>query len=89
MTIRVIDTILQPALIQSMQAPQEDESRNHHEKRMVSIATLIVNLMKDTVIKIQKHQIRDLDANPRRLRMSETGFAFKKNIKAASRFKRD
>jgi hypothetical protein len=64
MSIRVIDTILRPELIKSLQAPEEDESKSQHEKRMVSVATLIVNLMKDTIIKIQKHQIRELDANP-------------------------
>ncbi len=81
MSMKVTDTLLPPALIQSLRVPEEDESRGHHEKRMVSVATLIVNLMKETVFKIQKHQIRALDANPGDLGCQKRALLLRKILK--------
>lgn len=79
--MKVTDTLLPPALIKSLQAPEEDESRGDHEKRMVAVATLIVNLMKQTVFHIQKHQIRALDANPGDLGCQKRALHLRKILK--------
>lgn len=61
---RVIDTLLPPELVQCIQAPRDNETSSQHEERMVSIAMMIVKLLKETVLSVEKRCIKDLDANP-------------------------
>jgi hypothetical protein len=62
--ISVASALLPPLLlIELLQTPVE-ESPQVTEKKMLSVATLIVKLMRGTLLSIGRHNIRELDANP-------------------------
>lgn len=63
--LRVVDALLPTDLVQSIQpSPLHEMSPSHREKCMVSVAMLVVKLIMETALSINKNQIKDLDANP-------------------------
>jgi hypothetical protein len=61
--INVTSALLPPLLLERLQSP-EGRHPQTYEKEMTSVARLIVNLMKETVLTIERRNIRELDANP-------------------------
>jgi len=61
--INVTSALLPPPLLERLLSP---EGRNSElcEKQMTSVARLIVNLLKKTVVTIERGNIKELDANP-------------------------
>lgn len=57
--VNVVGALLPPPLIEILQKPEQAT-----EKGMLSVSTLIVNLIKGTLWSIEHRNIRELDANP-------------------------
>ena len=62
---KLIDSLLPSELVQFIQEPPSDSTPTpHHEECMVAVAMMVVKLIGEIVLSINKHQIKGLDANP-------------------------
>jgi hypothetical protein len=61
--MRVAKALLPPLLIEHLEQPTVDNWQAR-EKEMLSVSTLIVKLIKGTILSVEIRNIRELDANP-------------------------
>lgn len=61
--VNMVGALLPPPLIELLQNPVEERPQAT-EKTMLSVSTLIVKLIRGTLLSIERRNIRELDANP-------------------------
>ncbi|HEY5234652.1 MAG TPA: hypothetical protein VIJ14_00620, partial [Rhabdochlamydiaceae bacterium] len=60
--ISVASALLPPLLIEQLQVPADNWQIC--EQKMLSVSTLIVKLIRGTILSVERKNIRELDANP-------------------------